>query len=122
MVTLEESRVTRLAKERRTGPEGKPSSQKSPWRAVVGSRPGVGPHWQPGQYDPTHNFCTFFFHFSIILQCFFNVSRRKFIFLTHFFMHFYCSQVYTHTHTHSQTYVCYTHYKCQNYFDFFFVF
>ncbi|KYM77796.1 hypothetical protein ALC53_11807 [Atta colombica] len=40
MDTLEESGVARLAKERRTGPEGKPSSQKSPWRAVVGSRPG----------------------------------------------------------------------------------
>ncbi|CAD6229960.1 GSCOCG00006662001-RA-CDS, partial [Cotesia congregata] len=49
MGTLEESGVARLAKERRTGPEGKPSSQKSPWRAVVGSRPGVGPHPQPGR-------------------------------------------------------------------------
>ena len=42
MDTLGEPGVARLAKERRTGPGGKPSSQKSPRRAVVGSRLGAG--------------------------------------------------------------------------------
>ena len=60
--------MARLAKERRTGPEGKPSSQKSPWRAVVGSRPGVEPHRQPGQYDTTDNFLTFFFILQVFIQ------------------------------------------------------
>lgn len=41
MDTLEESGVARLAKEGRTGPGGKPSSQKPPCQAVVGSRLGV---------------------------------------------------------------------------------
>ncbi|KZC06553.1 hypothetical protein WN55_10464 [Dufourea novaeangliae] len=50
MGTLEESWAARLAKERRTGPEGKPSSQKSPWRAVVGSRPGVDGISSLGKY------------------------------------------------------------------------
>ena len=39
MVPLEESGGTRLSKEERKGPGGKPSSQKFPCRAVVGSRP-----------------------------------------------------------------------------------
>nr|SVE92937.1 EOG090X043F [Moina brachiata] len=39
MVQPEESGGSRLSKEERTGPEGKPSSQKFPCRAVVGSRP-----------------------------------------------------------------------------------
>ena len=38
MVQSEESGRSRLSKEKRTGPEGKPSSQKFPCWAVVGSR------------------------------------------------------------------------------------
>ena len=45
--------VARLAKERRNGPGGKLSSQKSPCWAVVGSRPGVGAKWQPDQQSQT---------------------------------------------------------------------
>ncbi|KAG5874096.1 hypothetical protein JTB14_005893 [Gonioctena quinquepunctata] len=51
MGVLEESGTTRSAKERRIGPGGKPSSQKSPRRAVVGSRLGVGTLCQPDQYS-----------------------------------------------------------------------
>ena len=39
MVALGEPRITRLSKEGRTGPGWKHSRQKSPCRAVVGSRP-----------------------------------------------------------------------------------
>ena len=39
MDRLEESGRSRLSKEERNGPGGKPSSQKFPCRAVVGSRP-----------------------------------------------------------------------------------
>ncbi|KAF7268372.1 hypothetical protein GWI33_018490 [Rhynchophorus ferrugineus] len=42
MGALGELGVTRLPKEGRTGPEGEPSSQKSPRCAVVGSRLGAG--------------------------------------------------------------------------------
>lgn len=42
MDTLEESGLARLSNEGRTGPGGKPSSQKAPCRAVVGQRLGVG--------------------------------------------------------------------------------
>jgi large subunit ribosomal protein L13e len=50
MDTPEESRVSRSAKEGRIGLGGKPSSQKSPCRSVVGSRLGVdgkGPTMAP---------------------------------------------------------------------------
>ena len=56
MGALGELGAARLAKERRTGPGGKPSSQKSPCWAVVGSRPGVGAEWQPDQQSQTDNF------------------------------------------------------------------
>ena len=39
MVILKEFGISRLSKEGRTGPGGKPSRQKSPCRAVVGSHP-----------------------------------------------------------------------------------
>ena len=39
MGILKEFEMSRLPKERRTGPGGKPSRQKSPCRAVVGSHP-----------------------------------------------------------------------------------
>ncbi|KAK4012956.1 hypothetical protein OUZ56_025204 [Daphnia magna] len=39
MDRMEESDRSRLSKEERIGPGGKPSSQKFPCRAVVGSRP-----------------------------------------------------------------------------------
>jgi len=42
MVQSEESGGSRLSKEERTGPGGKPSSQKFPYWAVVGSRQWVG--------------------------------------------------------------------------------
>ena len=42
MDRLEESGGSRLPNEERNGPDGKPSSQKFPCRAVVGSRPWVG--------------------------------------------------------------------------------
>jgi len=48
MGTLGELVAARLDKERRIGPGGKPSNQKSPCGAVVGSRPGVGTKQQPG--------------------------------------------------------------------------
>ena len=50
---LGELGAARLVKERRNGPGGKPSSQKSPCWAVVGSRPGVGAEWQPDQQSQT---------------------------------------------------------------------
>ena len=39
MGVLKEFEMSRLSKEGRTGPGGKPSRQKSPCRAVVGSHP-----------------------------------------------------------------------------------
>ena len=47
MGALGEPGAARLDKERRIGPGGKLSSQKSPCGAVVGSRPGVGTKKQP---------------------------------------------------------------------------
>ena len=61
METVEESAVSRLPKEERIGPGGKPSSQKHSCRAVVGSRPWVGAFQQPSRYSHT---CSFFLPIS----------------------------------------------------------
>lgn len=65
MGALGELGAARLAKERRNGPGGKLSSQKSPCWAVVGSRPGVGAEWQPDQQSQTGNF---FFNKKLFLK------------------------------------------------------
>ena len=72
MGILEESEVSRLSKEGRTGPGGKPSRQKSPCHAVVGSHPWVGPCWQPGWYNQTR-FFSFFFFFPLFFLCYYYV-------------------------------------------------
>lgn len=64
MGALGEPGAARLAKEGRIGPGGKPSSQKSPCWAVVGSRPGVGAGWQPDQHSQTDIF--FFFQTNLV--------------------------------------------------------
>ena len=59
MGPLEESGVARLSKEVRTGPGGRPSSQKYPCRAVVGSRLRTVVTEQPVQYRGTKFFSYF---------------------------------------------------------------
>ena len=56
MEPLEESGVARLSKEVRTGPGGRPSSQKYPCRAVVGSRLRTAAAGEPVQYRETKFF------------------------------------------------------------------
>ena len=56
MGPLEESGVARLSKEVRTGPGGRPSSQKYPCRAVVGSRLRTAVVGKPVQYRGTGSF------------------------------------------------------------------
>ena len=53
MGILKEFEISRLSQEGRTGPGGKPSRQKSPCRAVVGSHPWMGVRWQPDRYSRT---------------------------------------------------------------------
>lgn len=64
MGPLSEGGVSRLSKEGRIGPGQWCSRQKSPCRAVVGSRPWIDHRdWYPGQYSGTQ----IFWH-SLILQ------------------------------------------------------
>ena len=68
MVSSGEPRRTRLSKEGRTGPGWKHSRQKSPFSAVVGSRPWIGTGWQPVQYNGTQSFFFFFILFPYFFK------------------------------------------------------
>ena len=94
MVTSAEAQVTRLPKEGRTGPGGKPSSQEFLCGPVVGPRQWVPGGQQPLQHSQTQNFWKVWSHHpsNINENCF----MTKKLNITFFYFCYFCLAIYEH--------------------------
>lgn len=70
-----EPRVTRLVNDRWNEPGGKPSSNKSPCWAVVGSCLDVGAGWQPDRHNQTSAFFCFLENPFVFLPLLWNIME-----------------------------------------------